>query len=230
MERREEQRLIARAARGNREAVATLVRAHQGSLFLFVLRMTGKPELAEDVVQEAFVRVITNIHRFDSRFRFSTWLFTIARRLFLNTVQKSSPGFDTDTIERGIARTRSPADEVAAREQAAGDSHAINLALSFLSDEQREVVLLFHQHDWPIRAIADHLHLPEGTIKSHLHRGRRALRDALVAQGRTTEAGAAGRPACHPTATVQRLAELPDRGAHHPREHASIRTHTETSP
>jgi hypothetical protein len=48
-----------------------------------------------------------------------------------------------------------------------------------LSLEQREVLLLFHQQDWPIWLIAEHLAMPEGTVKSHLHRGRRRLRDAM---------------------------------------------------
>lgn len=179
MDRGEEQRLIRLAASGNRAAIEALVRSHQASLYAFVVRMTGRPEVAEDVVQESFVRVITNIQRFDTRFRFSTWLFTIARRLYLNIAQKSSPGFDTDAVERRMDRENSPADGLADRESSRQRGEVLQRALAVLSPEQREVVLLFHQHEWPIKAIVDHMHIPEGTVKSHLHRARRALRDAI---------------------------------------------------
>ena len=53
---------------------------------------------------------------------------------------------------------------------------AIQSALLSLSEEQREIIILFHQLDWPISLIASHLDMPEGTIKSHLHRGRKRLR------------------------------------------------------
>jgi RNA polymerase sigma-70 factor (ECF subfamily) len=57
---------------------------------------------------------------------------------------------------------------------------AIQHGLLLLSEEQREAVVLFHQLEWPIRLIAEHMGLPEGTVKSHLHRGRMRLREELV--------------------------------------------------
>lgn len=179
MERGEEQRLIRKAASGSSSAIEALVRAHQAALYAFVLRMTGRPEAAEDVVQESFVRVIANIQRFDTRFRFSTWLFTIARRLYLNAVQKAGPGFDTDAVERRTSGDAGALQHLSDRDSALQRGRALERALAVLSAEQREVVLLFHQHEWPIKAIVDHMHIPEGTVKSHLHRARRALRQAM---------------------------------------------------
>lgn len=183
MDRGEEQKLIRKAADGSKVAIEALVRAHQASLYGFVYRLTGRQDVAEDVVQESFVRVITNIHRFDSRFRFSTWVFTIARRLYINSVQKSAPGFDTDAVERSTGRAVSPESTLAHGEATVDQRDRINRALAVLSPEQREIFLLFHQHDWPIKVIAEHMQIPEGTVKSHLHRGRRAVRDALAASG-----------------------------------------------
>lgn len=180
MERTQEQRLIKRAARGDRSAIEALVRAHQGSLYAFVVRLTGRPEVAEDVVQEAFVRVLGNIDRFDLRFRFSTWVFTIARRLYLNAAQKLTPGFDTEAVERRTSGAERPELRLSGQDQARSDRDLLDGALEILSAEQREVVLLFHQHDWPIRTIAEHMQMPEGTVKSHLHRARRTLRAAMA--------------------------------------------------
>ena len=54
-----------------------------------------------------------------------------------------------------------------------------------LPEDQREVIVLFHQHEWPIWLIAEHLRIPEGTVKSHLHRGRIRLREAIENQAKT---------------------------------------------
>ena len=59
-------------------------------------------------------------------------------------------------------------------------SDALQSALLLLTPEQREAIVLFHQLEWPIRLIADHMQLPEGTVKSHLHRGRQRIKAELV--------------------------------------------------
>src|SRR5688572_30386850 len=65
MKRVDEEKLISRACRGDKAAAEMLIRGHQASLYGYMLRMTGRPDLAEDVVQEAFVRVLSNLDRFD---------------------------------------------------------------------------------------------------------------------------------------------------------------------
>lgn len=175
MDRELEQKLIVKAAGGDRAAAAMLIRAHQGSLYTYILRMSGRPDVAEDVVQEAFVKALTHLSRFDPRFRFSTWIFTIARRVYINARAKMAPSFDTEVAGRAEARGW------ARRDDDADDQlrDALQRALMTLPDEQREIVVLFHQHEWPIRLIAEQLGIPEGTVKSHLHRGRRRLRECM---------------------------------------------------
>ncbi|HYE02627.1 MAG TPA: RNA polymerase sigma factor [Phycisphaerales bacterium] len=180
MTRAEEQSLIQRAIAGDRASTEGLVRAHQASLYAYMLRMSGRPEVAEDIVQDAFVRALTNLERFDFRFRFSTWLFTIAKRLYVNACQKHKPAFDSEAAEQwesapGLPETRAIDDEV--RSNAAA---ALEMALAVLPQDQREIVILFYQLDWPIAQIAEYLAMPEGTIKSHLHRSRQRMREALA--------------------------------------------------
>ncbi|MEM9373589.1 MAG: sigma factor, partial [Planctomycetota bacterium] len=63
MDRSQEADLITRAAGGDRTAAGDLIRAHQQSVYAYLLRMSGRPDVAEDIVQEAFVRVLNNLHR-----------------------------------------------------------------------------------------------------------------------------------------------------------------------
>lgn len=174
MTRLEEQRLIAKAAAGCQAAAEALVKAHQPSLYSYLVRLSGRPELSEDVVQEAFIRVLTNLDRFDPRYRFSTWLFTIARRVYLNIVARHTPVCVENPPEIHTTGTPEPVEGGGGLVR-----DALQKALMSLSFVQREIVVLFHQCDWPIWLIAEHLEIPEGTVKSHLHRARKQLREVL---------------------------------------------------
>lgn len=176
MTRTEERQIIEAAAAGDKTAAGQLIRAHQGSLYAYMLRMSGRPDVAEDIVQDAFVRVLANLDRFNPQYRFSTWLFTIAKRLYVNACQKLKPVYDTEIVgvQRGdSSEPLSPAVESEFRGSA---RDAIGRALAELSEEQREIIILFHQQEWPIALIAEYTNMPEGTVKSHLHRGRRRMR------------------------------------------------------
>lgn len=184
IEKRLETTLIRKARCGDGKAIEALIRAHQEALYAFMLRMSGRPDVAEDITQEAFVRVLRNLDRFDSRFRFSTWLFTIAKRLYVNSIQKLSPRFDSDVIASHNGVGGSPGNASAELESAENLRDALDEALESLAPQQREIVLLFHQQNWSITAIAEHLDMPEGTIKSHLHRSRKRMRLFLEADTR----------------------------------------------
>lgn len=183
MTRAEEQRLIQRAAAGDREAAEVFLRANQASLYAYMMRLCGRPDVAMDIVQDAFVRVLTNLNRFDPKYRFSTWLFTIARRLYLNSVQKMSPTFSSEVV--GASIENSPVGYRSDSELGVAVRDDLQRALMSLSLEQREILILFHQQDWPIWLIAQHLEIPEGTVKSHLHRGRKRLKELITSRADT---------------------------------------------
>ncbi len=179
MERADELRLIRRAKRGDRAALEALIEGHRKSLHHFLLRLTRREDVAEDIGQEAMVRVLRHLDRFDERFRFSTWLFTIARRLWINHIQKFRPIPDSDTVGGRAAR---PADDPRPDRDEIHEiaTVAIEDALDDLNPRQREIVELFHGCGLPIQEIAARLDLPIGTVKSHLFRARRRLGASLV--------------------------------------------------
>ena len=175
-----ERKLIIDASAGDRSAAAELLRHHQPSLRAYLHRLSGRQDIAEDICQEAFVRVLANLHRFDDRFRFSTWLFTIAKRLYVNARQKHAPVFNTEALGWRESKSAGPGGNASAGEVAGHVKDALQDALMELGEVQREIVVLFHQLDWPIATIAAHMDMPEGTVKSHLHRSRQKLRKILV--------------------------------------------------
>lgn len=180
MTRAEERSLITRACAGDGDAAEQIIRAHQASLYAYMLRQCNRPEVAEDIVQDAFVRALTNLERFDFRFRFSTWLFTIAKRLYVNACQKHKPAYDSDIVGAFESRGSGPDAPTIDDEVTLNAKAALREALSSLTEEQREIIVLFHQLDWPIALIAEYMDMPEGTVKSHLHRGRQKMRRLLA--------------------------------------------------
>jgi RNA polymerase sigma-70 factor (ECF subfamily) len=179
IEKASEHALIRKAKAGDGKAIEALIRAHQEALYAFMLRRSGRPDVAEDIVQEAFVRVLKNLDRFDPRFRFSTWLFTIAKRLFVNSMQKHRPTYDSDFVGAHHGEGATPGAVAARAEMMNNVRGVLDEALRQLNPQQREIVLLFHQQNWPITEIALFMHMPEGTIKSHLHRARKRMRQAI---------------------------------------------------
>jgi len=178
-----EHALIRKAKQGDGRAIEALIRAHQDALYAFMLRMSGRPDVAEDIVQEAFVRVLKNLDRFDSRFRFSTWLFTIAKRLYVNSIQKLRPTYDSDVIDSHHGAIEPVGGEAARSETIQNVRSVVDFALKELAPQQREIILLFHQQNWPITDIAVFLKMPEGTVKSHLHRARKRMKKVIESSG-----------------------------------------------
>ena len=177
--RMNERNLVRQAKAGDGDAIAALIRAHQGGLYAYILQISGHAETSEDIVQEAFVRVLKNLDRFDTRFRFSTWLYTIAKRLYVNANQRMKPAYDTDLLGDQRSCQPTPGQETVRHESSGHVRDAIDFALDGLPEPQRKIIVLYHQKGWPVPRIARYLDMPEGTIKSHLHRARKRMKSLI---------------------------------------------------
>ena len=137
--------------------------------------MTGRHEDAEDAAQEAFLVALDRLEECRSPERFGGWLMTIVRNRSKNLVRREALR-ETDEVPPG-ARSRIPTpDRVAETAELRAQLRA---ALMDLPEMQRQIVLLHDLEGWKHREIADRLDLPCGTVRSHLHFARKALRTAL---------------------------------------------------
>ena len=158
-----------------------IIAIFQGPLQAYLTRQCGSRELAEDLAQETFVRVLGNLARFDDRFRFSTWLYTIGRRLWMNHLSKHRPVADSEHVESRGAAQELPGMIAMRQEQRTRLCRLLDAALDALNGTQREMVLLFHQQGMGVGEIARQANLPEGTVKSHLFRARRRMLEVIRA-------------------------------------------------
>jgi RNA polymerase sigma-70 factor, ECF subfamily len=167
--------LVRRARRGDEGAFGLLVERYQRPAYAVALSVTGRHEDAEDAAQEAFLVALDRLEECRSPERFGGWLMTIVRNRSKNLVRREALR-ETDEVPPG-ARSKIPTpDRVAETTEL---RTLLKEALMELPQMQRQIVLLHDLEGWKHREIADRLDLPCGTVRSHLHFARKALRDAL---------------------------------------------------
>lgn len=177
-----------RYQQGDRSAFVVLVRRHQGPLFNFALRQLRTRQLAEDVVQEAFVRVVQSATDFKHEARFTTWIYTILRNLCVDHLRKNAlrkhPSLDAARGDDGSGPTlgEQTADPRASVEREATGTELkerIAEAVEALPDDQREVFLLRQASNLPFKEIADITGVSENTVKSRMRYALERLQEAL---------------------------------------------------
>jgi RNA polymerase sigma-70 factor (ECF subfamily) len=169
--------LLAKARRGNLFAFEEIVKRHQRRVYGVALRIVRRHDLADDVVQETFIRAHKSLDTFDLGRPFGPWIATIAANLALNHVR--SPRFREEglpeTYEAVPSTSPTPLEGVLDREAEA----QLGTALDALPAEQRAVFVLRVVEDLSYREIAESLGISMGTVMSRLSRAREKLRLAL---------------------------------------------------
>lgn len=176
---------------GDAGAFEKLVRRHERRVFSLVYRMLGSREEAEDVAQEAFLALHRHGHRFRGEARFSTFVYRVAANAALN--RRRTLG-RRRAREEALVRRQDAGDDlpVAPRdpEDAASGGEIqlrVQAALQQLPPDLRMAIVLYDIEGQSYADIAHSLRIPEGTVKSRIHRARTALRDRLRPLARAAE-------------------------------------------
>ena len=159
-----------------------LIEQYQHRLLRYLVYLSGNRELAEDLFQETWIRVLERGHQYDGKHEFSTWLYTVARNLTIDYLRKKSPLSldalmeDEDHAPLEPADTRPMAWELVQQHEQSG---RINAALISVPAEYRETVVLRFQEGLALDEIAIVTGAPLGTVKSRLYRGLNMLMSRL---------------------------------------------------
>jgi RNA polymerase sigma-70 factor (ECF subfamily) len=171
--------------KGEVRAFELLLTRHRKPVYNFILRFVGDKETAEDLLQEAFMRVIKGAEAYKRQAKFTTWLYTIARNLCVDQTRRrkhrkhaslDAPMDISD--DSGTLLDVIPSNEMASDRQSLNKQlHAtMHRAISALSEEQREVFLMREFLDLPFKQIADIVGVPENTVKSRMRYALEKLR------------------------------------------------------
>ena len=159
-----------------------LIEQYQHRLLRYLVYLAGNRDLAEDLFQETWIRVMERGHHYDGRHEFSTWLYAVARNLTIDYLRKISPVSLDGRMEDEEHAPLEPVDnrpsawEVVARHEQA---ERISAALVSIPAEYRETVVLRFQEGMALEEIARVTAAPLGTVKSRLYRGLNLLMSRL---------------------------------------------------
>lgn len=177
----DEHALIRRTRQGDTEAFTPLVEKYHPRLYTHIHRRVKDAEIAKDLTQETWLKVLRSIQSYRGTAALSSWLYRIAENVCMDYFRKQKARGDIqplDDIEEHHIRETSPcpSQEVLRQEL---HVHLKN-ALDYLTQSRREVFVLYYLHDLPIKAIAGRLKRSEGTIKTHLRNARLHLQESLT--------------------------------------------------
>jgi RNA polymerase sigma-70 factor (ECF subfamily) len=159
-----------------------LIEQYQHRLLRYLVYLTGNRELAEDLFQETWIRVLERGHQYDGKHEFSTWLYAVARNLTIDYLRKKSPASLDGLMEKEERAPLEPADtrplawEVVAQQEQA---ERISAVLAGIPAEYRETVVLRFQEGLALEEIAAVTRTRLGTVKSRLYRGLNLLMSRL---------------------------------------------------
>lgn len=180
-----ETRLAKLACNGDRRAFNELVDMYKDKIFHLAYRMLHNVQEAEDVVQETFLRVYTNLNRFDEAQKFSTWIYRIGTNLCIDRLRKRKAAYSLDAEVNDsegsdwysmlASSDRTPEGELLLSET----QDQVRKAIDSLPEKYKSVVVLRYLHDMSLQEISDVLDMPVTTVKTRVHRGREFLRERL---------------------------------------------------
>jgi len=181
-----EQILLEEIRNGSEQAFASLVDRHSDRLISLAWRLVGRRDEAEDIAQEAFLRLFRSLESFRGESSIGTWLYRTVTRLAIDHLRRerlkrrifffrSRDDAQADPLDLAVDPHASPHEELQGRETA----RRMQQVLQTLPARQRAVFILRHQEEMPLKEIARTLGLEEGTVKAHLHRAVNQFRKAF---------------------------------------------------
>ncbi|WP_055105214.1 RNA polymerase sigma factor SigY [Paenibacillus ihumii] len=169
----QEKEWIKLARQGDAAALASLMQLHYSYVYKYLVKVTMEPKTAEDLTQDTMLKCMENIQRYDGTSAFSSWLITIATRLFIDITRRRKR-------ERHWLMQDGNASRLKWHFEANQEEWSDLLELlSKLSPEHRIAILLKHYYGYSYDEIGSMLNIPAGTAKSRVAYGLRELRKEL---------------------------------------------------
>jgi len=169
--------IIERCLNGDQAAWESIVRMYRRKVFNVAYKFVGRHDQAEDLTQDVFLKLYKSLDTFDRRANFQTWLISVSRNLCIDhyrAVRKERETINRDVDPSDFAPA-SPDTRVDTQLEQRDRVKLLRKALDKLAPTLRTAVMLRDIQELTYQEIADQLHLPEGTVKSRINRGRTEL-------------------------------------------------------
>lgn len=179
--------IVGRCLAGHQASIRQLIDRFQGRVYGLCYRMLGHRQDAEDATQETFVRVVRNLHRWDSNRAFEPWLLTIAGNRCRTRLAKRGKQPLPHSLDFPLEDPRAANSDISPMSDSQLLREEVDLTLAQIRDEYRTSFQMFHDQGLSYQEIAEAFNIPLGTVKTWVHRARRDLILKLRQRGTLNE-------------------------------------------
>ncbi len=174
--------MVTQVKKGDQEAFEGIVDLFKDKIYRHCYRMVGNGHEAEDLAQETFLRAYRNISKYNSEYKFSTWIFRIATNLCIDRLRKKKPdyyldaevpGTDGATMYSQLSSEEPLPEEVVTENE---EWNELQSEIMKLPEKYRTAILLKYVEDLSLEEISKIMDIPVPTVKTRIHRGREALK------------------------------------------------------
>ena len=178
----EEKEWVAAAKKGDSQALAYLFQQNYSFLVHYLIKLTYSLELAEDLAQETMAKAMEHLMKFNGQSKFSTWLISIATRIYIDQKRKQKREDTWQKQEQALRLIKWQT------QSANEDWNNMLESLGKIKDEFRIPIILKHYYGYSYDEIAHMLKIAEGTVKSRVHKGIQLVRKELMEDDREQQA------------------------------------------
>ena len=177
--RGDDESIVGRVLAGDIDAFEEIVCRWQAPLLNLAYRFSRDRGLAEEMAQEAFLKIFRNLGRWRGEAKFSTWMFSVAVNHYRTTLRRHVP-LDVELAELDAV---TGAGDLAGEMEAAANDSVVRRAVALLPPKYRDAIVVYYFKQQDVAETAGTLGLKPGTVKARLHRARKLLKTKLRALG-----------------------------------------------
>lgn len=176
----QEQLWIQQVLAGDKQAYAHIINKYKNQLYATILRMTKNPQDAQDLVQEAFIKVYRNLDKYDASGSFSGWLYRVAINHCMDEFRKKRHSMThIEVDEEKVVNPNHPELVFLKKEK----SRQLERLISTLPEDERLIILLRYVNEISYEEIGEMLDVPISTVRNKLHRGKKKMRETVKREG-----------------------------------------------
>ena len=176
----EEQLWIRQVLAGDKQAYANIIDKYKNQLYATILRMTKNPQDAQDLVQDAFIKVYRNLDKYDASGSFSGWLYRVAINHCMDEFRKKRYSTVQVEIDETKVVNREHPEVVFLKKE---KSRQLERLIATLPEDERLIILLRYVNEISYEEISEVMDVPLSTVRNKLHRAKKKMRETVKREG-----------------------------------------------
>lgn len=165
---------------GDKQAYANLINKYKNPLYATILRMTKNPHDAQDLVQEAFIKVYERLGKYDETGSFASWMYRVAINHCMDEFRKKSYKMKQVEIEEGSISSVDTPELIFFKNE---ESRRLERLVATLPEDERIIILLRYINELSYQEISELVDTPLATVRNKLHRAKKRMRETVKREG-----------------------------------------------